>query len=132
MNSTYSDIDLSFILTPNKDIGLIKDDKCINTAIMNLLSFQKHDIFLNDYFGGFLKDILFESDNQVDIGILSTRIEWVLDTYEPRIKVNDVLVEFRNESILDISITYTVLKTEQENTITYIRDIANENRIRQV
>lgn len=130
--SSYSDIDLSFNLTPNNDIGIIKDDACINVAIMNLLSFQKHDVFLNDYFGGFLKDILFESDNQVDIAILSSRIEWVLDTYEPRIKVNDVLVQFRNDTLLDIAITYTILKTEQEHTITYIRDIAHENRIRQV
>lgn len=130
--SSYSDIDLSFNLTPNNDIGIIKDDACINVAIMNLLSFQKHDVFLNDYFGGFLKDILFESDNQVDIAILSSRIEWVLDTYEPRIKVNDVLIQFRNDTLLDIAITYTILKTEQEHTITYIRDIAHENRIRQV
>lgn len=130
--SSYSDIDLSFNLTPNNDIGIIKDDACINVAIMNLLSFQKHDVYLNDYFGGFLKDILFESDNQVDIAILSSRIEWVLDTYEPRIKVNDVLIQFRNDTLLDIAITYTILKTEQEHTITYIRDIAHENRIRQV
>ena len=131
MNS-YSDIDLSFIPTPNKDIGIIKNNSCINVAIMNLLSFQKHDVFLNDYFGGFLKDILFESDNQIDIGILTTRIEWILDTYEPRIKVNDVSIEFKNDNMLDIKITYTILKTEQEHTITYIRDIANENRIRQI
>lgn len=130
--SSYSDIDLSFELTPNKDIGIIRDNNCINVSIMNLLSFQKHDIFLNDYFGGFLKDILFESDNQVDIGILSNRIEWVLDTYEPRIKVNEVSVEFRNDTLLDIAITYTILKTEQEHTITYIRDIAHENRIRRL
>lgn len=130
--SIYSDIDLSFELTPNKDIGIIKDDNCINVSIMNLLSFQKHDIFLNDYFGGFLKDILFESDNQIDLGILTTRIEWVLDTYEPRIKVDDVFIEFRNETLLDIAITYTILKTEQVHTITYIRDIANENRIRRL
>lgn len=130
--SSYSDIDLSFELTPNKDIGIIRDNNCINVSIMNLLSFQKHDIFLNDYFGGFLKDILFESDNQVDIGILSNRIEWVLETYEPRIKVNEVSVEFRNDTLLDIAITYTILKTEQEHTITYIRDIAHENRIRRL
>jgi len=125
----YADIDLSLIPTPNNDIPLLRDNAAIKTSIMNLLSFNTHDIFLNDYFGGFLKEILFESDNQVETGILRGRIEWVLQTYETRIDVIDVTIRYTNNTILEIDIAYTILVDDSHDKVTYIRDITNENRL---
>lgn len=119
----HSDIDLHFTRTPNNDIPLLRDNAAIKTSIMNLLSFNQHDIFLNDYFGGFLKEILFESDNQIETGILRSRIDWVLKTYEPRISVNDIIINYTNDIILEIDIQYTILADDSIDKVTYIRDI---------
>ena len=96
---------------------------------MNLLAFNMHDIFLNDYFGGFLKEILFESDNQIETGILRNRIEWILQTYEPRIKVTSVDVRYTDNIILHIDIAYIILVDDSFDKVTYIRDLNNENRL---
>ena len=125
----YSDIDLSFAMSPNNDIPRILDNAAIRTSIMNLLAFNMHDVFLNDYFGGFLKEILFESDNQVETGILRSRIEWILATYEPRISVTSVNVDYTDNTILNINIAYTILIDDSLDSVTYIRDLNNENRL---
>lgn len=125
----YSDIDLSLTKTPNNDIPLLRDNAAIRTSIMNLLAFNMHDIFLNDYFGGFLKEILFESDNQIETGILRSRIEWILQTYETRISVIAVNVDYTDNTVLEIHIEYTVLIDDSNDKVTYIRDLTNENRL---
>lgn len=125
----YSDIDLSFKRTPNNDIPRIVDNDAIRVSIMNLLAFNMHDVFLNDYFGGFLKEILFENDNQIETGILRNRIEWILETYEPRIKVILVDVNYTDSSVLNIDISYTILVDDSFDKVTYIRDLNNENRL---
>lgn len=125
----YSDIDLSLARTPNNDIPRIVDNAAIRVSIMNLLVFNMHDIFLNDYFGGFLKEILFENDNQIETGILRSRIEWILETYEPRIKVISVDVNYTDSAVLNIDISYTILVDDSFDKVTYIRDLNNENRL---
>lgn len=125
----YSDIDLSLARTPNNDIPRIVDNAAIKISIMNLLAFNMHDIFLNDYFGGFLKEILFESDNQIETGILRSRIEWILETYETRIKVISVDVNYTDSAVLNIDISYTILVDDSFDKVTYIRDLNNENRL---
>ena len=125
----YSDIDLSFKRTPNNDIPRIVDNDAIRVSIMNLLAFNMHDVFLNDYFGGFLKEILFESDNQIETGILRSRIEWILQTYETRISVIAVNVDYTDNTVLEIHIEYTVLIDDSNDKVTYIRDLTNENRL---
>lgn len=125
----YSDIDLSLARTPNNDIPRIVDNAAIKVSIMNLLAFNMHDIFLNDYFGGFLKEILFESDNQIETGILRSRIEWILETYETRIKVISVDVNYTDSAVLNIDISYTILVDDSFDKVTYIRDLNNENRL---
>lgn len=125
----YSDIDLSLARTPNNDIPRIVDNAAIRVSIMNLLAFNMHDIFLNDYFGGFLKEILFESDNQIETGILRSRIEWILETYETRIKVISIDVNYTDSAVLNIDISYTILVDDSFDKVTYIRDLNNENRL---
>lgn len=125
----YSDIDLTLSKTPNDDIPLLRDNAAIKTSIMNLLALNMHDVFLNDYFGGFLKEILFESDNQVETGILRSRILWILETYESRISVDTVNINYTNSTILEIDIEYTILVDDTTDTVTYLRDITNENRL---
>lgn len=125
----YSDIDLSLARTPNNDIPRIVDNAAIKVSIMNLLAFNMHDIFLNDYFGGFLKEILFESDNQIETGILRNRVEWILETYETRIKVISVDVNYTDSTVLNIDISYTILVDDSFDKVTYIRDLNNENRL---
>lgn len=125
----YSDIDLSLARTPNNDIPRIVDNAAIKVSIMNLLAFNMHDIFLNDYFGGFLKEILFESDNQIETGILRSRIEWILETYETRIKVISIDVNYTDSAVLNIDISYTILVDDSFDKVTYIRDLNNENRL---
>lgn len=125
----YSDIDLSLARTPNNDIPRIVDNAAIRVSIMNLLAFNMHDIFLNDYFGGFLKEILFESDNQIETGILRSRIEWILETYETRIKVISIDVNYTDSVVLNIDISYNILVDDSFDKVTYIRDLNNENRL---
>lgn len=125
----YSDIDLSLARTPNNDIPRIVNNAAIKVSIMNLLAFNMHDIFLNDYFGGFLKEILFESDNQIETGILRSRIEWILETYETRIKVISIDVNYTDSAVLNIDISYTILVDDSFDKVTYIRDLNNENRL---
>ena len=125
----YSDIDLSLARTPNNDIPRIVDNAAIKVSIMNLLAFNMHDIFLNDYFGGFLKEILFESDNQIETGILRSRVEWILETYETRIKVISIDVNYTDSAVLNIDISYTILVDDSFDKVTYIRDLNNENRL---
>ena len=122
-NIFYSDIDLSFEKTINNDIKRLINNDSIKNSIINLISFNVHDIFLNDMFGGFLKDLLFEADSDLDLGLISDRIEWILSTYENRIIVNEVDCEFLDNNILHIDISYTIKKDNKKENFTFIRDL---------
>ena len=126
-NILYSDIDLSLKKTANSDIGILRNNDCIKTSIMNLLSFDVHDIFLNDNFGGFLKDLLFEADSAIDLGIIIDRIEWIINTYEKRIKLLNVEADFGLQNTIIIQISYEILKKNSKEQLIYKRDLRNAN-----
>lgn len=118
--SDYIDIDLSLKPSPNKDFKTLTDEVSIKNSIARLLSMELHDIPFDDRIQSFLKELLFESSGQLSVAMVETNLRWLLDQYEPRIKVNEIITEFddTNQGI-SITIRYLIIKTNATDEYVY-------------
>lgn len=118
--SDYIDIDLSLKPSPNKDFKTLTDEVSIKNSIGRLLSMELHDIPFDDRIQSFLKELLFESSGQLSVAMVETNLRWLLDQYEPRIKVNEIITEFddTNQGI-NITIRYLIIKTNATDEYVY-------------
>lgn len=118
----YTDVDLSFEPSPNKDFKLIVDDFSIKNSISRLLGLELHDLPFNDRVESFLKEILFENAGQLSVAMVETQLFWLLEQYEPRIKVEEIITNFDDIGYgVEIVIKYTVIKTKKKDEYVFTK-----------
>lgn len=108
--SGYKDFDLQFEKNElNKDINVRSDMSCINQSIKNiLLTFSGERPFSN--VGAGLNFYFFDNDNVASLVGAKLGIIHHLNTYEPRIQVeeNDITIEKTGSGEIQINIGYTI------------------------
>lgn len=114
----YKDIDLSFTLSPNKDLYKKTDAAAVKQAVKTLLLTGPGERPFQPVFGAGLSRLLFENateDTEAEIDVL---IRTAIENYEPRAEVIDVQTNMnldRNE--LFVKVTFRVISTQQEVTL---------------
>lgn len=93
----YSDIDNSFTIHPiYNDILPITDIDSIKQSLKNLLLTNRYDRLFHPEIGSDITSLLFENANVFTEFELKTKIEKIIDLYEPRI--SDYNIDIKDDS----------------------------------
>ncbi len=113
MPSTVPFKDLSLSFAKNKvtdDLLVKKEDAAVKQAILNLLLTQKGERIYDSEYGSDLKSHLFEPLDFGTAGSIKDNISKTIDTYEPRVSIETLLVEPNLESNgFDVRLDFQVL-----------------------
>ena len=113
MPSTVPFKDLSLSFAKNKvtdDLLVKKEDAAVKQAILNLLLTQKGERIYDREYGSDLKSHLFEPLDFGTAGSIKDNISKTIDTYEPRVSIETLLVEPNLESNgFDVQLDFQVL-----------------------
>tara|TARA_B100000902_G_scaffold369734_1_gene394227 strand:+ start:349 stop:741 length:393 start_codon:yes stop_codon:yes gene_type:complete len=89
---TFKDLSVTFKKHPmTDDLLSVKDKAAIKQSIMNLLLTQKRERLFNPDLGSAITQMLFEPLDYASAAIIQVEIANVLNDYEPRIQVLNVL-----------------------------------------
>ena len=92
-NNLYSDLNLNFNKNPaTKDIAKLKDVEAVKRSVRNLILTNRFERHFHPEIGSDIRALLFENMTPTIQTLLTDRIKDVLDTYEPRAVLNDVIV----------------------------------------
>ena len=113
MPSTVPFKDLSLSFAKNKvtdDLLVKKEDAAVKQAILNLLLTNKGERIYDPEYGSDLKSHLFEPLDFGTAGSIKDNISKTIDTYEPRVSIETLLVEPNLESNgFDVRLDFQVL-----------------------
>jgi phage baseplate assembly protein W len=119
----FKDISLSFAQHPvTKDILALKNADAIKRSVQNLIRIRIGEVFFNNLIGTKIEDSLFELASQNFLDPIKSEIETVIQNNEPRVKLNDVIVESNsNSNELLITISYDIIGLQIPNQqITFV------------
>ena len=93
LKNIYSDLDLTFNRLPvTNDVALSYDEQAVTRSVRNLLLTNFYERPFQPDIGSNLNTILFEPVNNLTASHLSNDIENVINNFEPRAKINSVIV----------------------------------------
>ena len=119
MENIYTDIDLSFIKHPlTGDISALKDEIAIKRSISHLILTNIGDKPWNPESVTNLNELLFENVNIVILDAIRSRIQFIIETGEPRIKILDITIT-PNENdlnVIDVVIYFSIINLNREFT----------------
>tara|TARA_R110002012_G_scaffold122507_6_gene272586 strand:- start:6625 stop:7038 length:414 start_codon:yes stop_codon:yes gene_type:complete len=103
----FTDLDINMTLHPqSKDVTVKSDINSIKRSVKNLLMTNHYERPFKPSLGLELRGMLFELDTTDSI-VLENNIKNLIGKFEPRAKVQDVLVTSRGNN-LDVSLYFTV------------------------
>jgi len=113
-NKIYSDLNLSFTKNPaTKDVAKIFDVQAIKRAVKNIILTNKYERPFNSDFGCNLRGFLFENITDPLLVIIKDRVAMAIEKYEPRVSVEDVVVQNDEENNgLNIMVSFLINSTE--------------------
>lgn len=108
----YSDFDID--LNKNSfidDIAMVKDRNAIRQSIMNIILTRPGEKPFDRNFGVGLHNYLFELMSPITIAKLERDIIWAVNGYEPRARIDRVVVNGDNidDNEVDITIRFSIL-----------------------
>ena len=114
----YSDIDLAFKKKKNGDIFKKTDANAVKQAVKNLILTNHYEKPFVPFFGGSVRDMLFELGDQFLDFEIKQKIKQAIKNYEPRAEVLDISTNYRDyANSLDVSITFLILSTNETITL---------------
>lgn len=111
ISRAFRDISLSFTRNPvTNDIIVLRNEDAIKKSVINLVRTRIGERFFNNLLGTSVEDSLFELNTSDVTTILDDEIKTLLENFEPRIKVSEVLVEsLMDSNELNIKIQYDIV-----------------------
>ena len=111
ISRAFRDISLSFTKNPvTNDIIPLRNEDAIKRAVVNLVRTRVGERFFNSLLGTNVEQTLFELNLPENISYLQDEIKITLENFEPRIRVNTVLVDSELDSNeLNVRIVYDIL-----------------------
>ena len=113
-SKSFRDINLSFKMHPiTNDLMVIKDEDAIKRSVINIVNtIIGEKPFLND-FGSQINASLFELDTSLHYISIESQITSALNTYEPRIEIDEVKVNIDGENNeMSALISYSIVGME--------------------
>lgn len=116
----YKDISLSFTRNPvTDDIVSIRGEDAVRRSIKNLLSIFAGEVPFFPNLGTRLHGLLFEPIDPVTTALLESEIRDTIDAFEPRAKVETLVVTpSEDEHKYQIDVTFSLLNLTEPVTLT--------------
>ena len=110
ISRAFKDISLSFTKHPvTNDVTVLKNEDAIKKSVINLCRTLINERFFNDLLGTSIEDSLFETNLDDIASFLEREITALLQNFEPRITLTNVIVESLVDSYeLQIRIEYEI------------------------
>lgn len=109
----YADFNLNFKPHPlTGDIQMKYDEDAVKQSVYNLIMLNRYEKPFRPEISGEVRELLFEPMNQSTSIAIRSKIEFILKQFEPRIRLEDVLVEpYFEKQQYDITIKYKIINT---------------------
>ena len=109
-NILYKDLDLS--LTPHPLTGDITpkvNAEAVKRSLRHLMMWEKWDVPFSSIHHNHLREVLFEIPSNPVKANIRTKVEWLIKTFEPRVKIQEIDIELNsNETGYTITLFYTI------------------------
>lgn len=111
----YVDLDLNFFANPTtKDIMKKRGDEAIKRSIQNLIQTNHYERPFRSYIGSGIRKLLFDNMTPLTAVLLKDAIEQVINNFEKRVQVVEVLVTPDYDSNgFNVRLQYVIKNREQ-------------------
>lgn len=111
----YSDLDLDFVMNPTThDVQRKVGDEAIKRSVRNLIFTNFYERPFRSYLGSGVRALLFENANEFTADRIRTAIVEVINKFEPRVAVMDVIVTPDwDRNGFNVTLQYVILNREQ-------------------
>ena len=115
----FKDLDLDFSPHPmTGDVPQKKDEEAVKRSIRNLVLMNKYDKPFKPEIDSKLMRLLFEPATPITAVMLRSNIIDLLNRYEPRARINDVIVVFNDrKNMFEVSISFMLLNNRQTSNM---------------
>jgi phage baseplate assembly protein W len=115
----FKDLDLDFMPHPvTGDITQKVDAEAVKRAVRNLVLMNKYDKPFQPQIDSRVTRLLFEPATPLVALALRSNIMDILTRYEPRAKINDVVVLFNEEyNAFNVSVSFMVINSRDVSTV---------------
>ena len=122
LQKIYSDIDFTFTRKPvTNDVALSYDSQAVTRSIRNLLLTKHYERLWNPDLGSNLSVLLFEPVTSISASSLKNEIKLMIENYEPRAKLNDVVVTpLPDKNAFNVYLNYFLENATLPTTITLL------------
>jgi phage baseplate assembly protein W len=116
---TFADLNLLFTVNPfTRDITKRIDEEAIKASVRNLIQTKNFERPFHPEIGCQINNLLFENVTPVIFQIMKKTVFDVLEKFEPRIIVLDVLTQERpDNNELDVTIIFKIINSERPITL---------------
>ena len=91
----YTDLDLDFLMNPTThDVMRKTGDEAVKRSVRNLILTNFYDRPFQSYIGSNALKLLFDNATPITANFLKNAILEVINNYEPRVRVQDLRVQF--------------------------------------
>lgn len=107
----FKDISMTFQVNPlSSDLIALKNENAIARSVRNIIFTVPGEKMFNPDFGTDINASLFELLDETSAVVIKDQIEYSLETYEPRIRLLDVIVvpDFEGNGY-DVEISYSII-----------------------
>ena len=115
----FKDLDLDFSPHPmTGDVPQKKDAEAVKRSIRNLVLMNKYDKPFKPEIDSRLMRLLFEPATPITAVMIRSNIIDLLNRYEPRAKINDVIVVFNDQkNMFEVSISFMLINNRETATV---------------
>lgn len=115
----FADLDLDFMPHPaTGDVMKKTGIEAIKRSVRNLILTNFYDRPFRSYIGSGALKLLFENMNPITANFLNNAIREVVENYEPRVRVDDVVVNFDYDNNgYNVSLYFTILNRNEPAVI---------------
>jgi phage baseplate assembly protein W len=119
LQKIYSDLDLTFKRLPaTNDVALRYDDQSVVASVRNLLLTNFYERPFQPNLGSNLNAILFEMADGITSGILEKEIRNVIQNYEPRVKINQLIISpSTDENSFNMTMSFFIGNNTRATTV---------------
>jgi phage baseplate assembly protein W len=115
----FKDLDLDFAPHPmTADVPQKTDAEAVKRAIRNLVMMNKYDKPFKPQIDARLTRLLFEPATPITAVVVRSNIIDILNRYEPRAKINDVIVLFNDDTnTFEVTVSFMLLNTRETSKV---------------
>lgn len=118
---SFRDVSMTLSRNPlSADINILKDDVAIKNAVKNIILTKPGEKLYEPNFGSNVTQLLFEPLDFIILEEIKVEILRVIYAYEPRVKIEDVILNEVGDYQVDCTISYKIVGQQETKELTFL------------